>query len=286
MVNADYVAVFQDAYLEERAELLVELEGILEESGYEDDLDEIVEIVSVSNDGDEAAKQAEALINGCAKSLLNKLGIFIHEEYIPRYTKTIINLINTVLYDFEEVEEYEPLAEIILGNEPDHIKLALIVDFMHPMGVNELPVIISAVEGKLMSVMQSIITAKQLRDESYNQIDRVKAEKMANFIELFPHNHIVDLLDDSGYDLPLNILIEQVEIDPMQESDYPEAVAIAIAGLALAKTDSQVDAVNLIESIAELLIDDEYKPAALKITSASKDAIDLLYSNFEVIEDE
>lgn len=276
-----YQSVFQDIRTPERAEFAVKLVEILYESGYDSELDDILRLVSQHDSLEEIIRPLESIIARSLNSLLIKLGVDIDVESIDSNYQDIYLLLITILESVEHFDDHDSMIAIVDSGEPSNIIMSNLVTFIHAKPICSLIDIISGVEERLIRVIRSVLVARGIEDYDEYTVDLGSALRVSHFIQLYPDNYVSEILDDNGYAQSEDTLVTTVDLDPETTNGYEEAIALTVAGIAVAKHDEYEDAYEAIEGLVDRLLDDDYVSKKLLVCDAAHTALKPIYATLE-----
>lgn len=270
-----YITTFGDAYTPERQTRLIELVKILMEAGYDDELTKIYGYISQTDTLEDAAYRAQENIFDCTYSLLSKLSVGYPRDEITHNLTDVVELVSALLYKIEEYEDYNSLLAIIDSGENNVTILTNIVVFVSGREIHNYFDTIESVSDKLITVIRSNLMASQL-DNDDEPLDPKAAARVSKFIKLFPTNAATNVLSDYGYLLPEEMLVDSIDV-PDEGDTYLQDVALASAGIAVAKNDTYSDALTAMERTCELLLASYMYEKLPVVTRAAMDAIKVIF---------
>jgi hypothetical protein len=277
-----YITTFGDAYTPERQTRLIELVKILMEAGYDDELTKIYGYISQTDTLEDAAYRAQENIFDCTYSLLSKLSVGYPRDEITHNLTDVVELVSALLYKIEEHEDYNSLLAIVDSGENNVTILTNLVVFVSGREIHNYFDTIESVSDKLITVIRSNLMASQL-DNDDEPLDPKAAARVSKFIKLFPTNAATNVLSDYGYLLPEEMLVDSIDV-PDEGDTYLQDVALASAGIAVAKNDTYPDALKAMERTCELLLASYMYEKLPIVTRAAMDAIKVIFD--KVSEDE
>jgi len=263
----------------ERATPLYKIVEMLYVAGYDDTLDEI--IIHVGSDEHytlaDIIVPIESLIIKSANAFLLRLGVDVDRVNINTNPAAVEAIMAAIITDIESFDDYDSLLDIIDSEESNEVKLADVVATIHNSSSSTIVDIVDNVSDKLMRVIQSALIGKRLVEREENEAaDLVTANRIALFLSLYPDNRINTLLDSYGYKLPLSTLIEQIELDH-DSVNFVQDVAITAVGIVAAKYSEYEQAYEQLETVIDLLLDNDNMDSRKSVARASVDALAPLY---------
>lgn len=270
-----YITTFGDAYTPERQTRLIELVKILMEAGYDDELTKIYGYISQTDTLEDAAYRAQENIFDCTYSLLSKLSVGYPRDEITHNLTDVVELVSALLYKIEEHEDYNSLLAIVDSGENNVTVLTNLVVFVSGREMHNYFDTIESASDKLITVIRSNLMASQL-DNDDEPLDPKAATRVSKFIKLFPTNAATNVLSDYGYLLPEEMLVDSIHV-PDEGDSYLQDIALASAGIAVAKNDTYSDALTTMERVCELLLASYMYEKLPVVTRASMDAIKVIY---------
>lgn len=279
-----YKSILDDVRAPERVDVLMALTNILYDAEYDIELDSIMQLVATNDSPNDILDDVEGLIFTCARSMLVKLGVHIELEAFSPNVNYIHNLLIMLLEGIEHYDDYTELLTIVDSEEPDPVIIAELTRAVTGNESHELCEIIQFVTPELKRVMRNLLVARSIEGDEM-PCDVEKAMRIARLIKMYPNNYVAELLDDNGYMLSEELLVQAVELDEESEN-FNEDVALVAAGIAIAVSESYEEAANSIERLILNFLPEANVELLAAVSNAAMTALDIPFAEIEEVEDD
>lgn len=256
--------IINEAMHPTRADAMLELVKSLSTVGYQGDFDNAITIAARHDSSLDAVGEIESLIFRTAGSLLNRLGIECDMELAYNKPKHLGHIIDALLFDIEEWDDYDTLLAIVDSGEPANIALGNVTSFITCEPASNYHDLLLSVQDNTLQVIRGALAVKSIRDTQEElPVDRELVARVVNYIEKFPHSVLATKFIDYGFYRSSAELATEVEIqyDSNRPEDYPKALGVVAAGLAILDHSSYKEAYesDLAKYVRPLLDDDHIR---------------------------
>lgn len=245
-----------------RADAMLEIVKSLSTVGYQDDLDTATAIAARHDSSLDAIGEIEALVFNCAYDLLNKLGVECDPGIAYNKPMHLSHIIDALLFDIEDWDDYDTLLAIVDSGEPEIITLGNLVSLITCVPSSNYHDILAQVQQNTIKVVRGALTAKSIRSSSEESpINRALVDRVLRYIELFPNSLLAEKFQDYGYLREPGDLAKEIEVhfDVNKPEQYQKDLGIVTAGLAILKHETYQSAYESdLGKITRMLLDDDH----------------------------
>ncbi len=268
-----------------RADALLEIAKSISVVGYEEKLNDAVTIAAKHDSSLDAIGEIESLIFRSAFELLDRLGIDVDRDVAYNRPIHLSHIIDALLFDIEDWDDYDTLLAIVDSDEPEEITLGNIVSFITGQPASYYHEILHSVTRNILKVIRGSLSIKAIKDSTAaDNLNREKVERVIKFMQTYPGNQLCQLFDNYGFLDSIEKLASKIELsfDQLKPDNYIQDLGTTAAGLAITKYDTYQAAYESdIGSIVKLIIDDERNRYLIAGIRAANNILQQLYTESE-----
>lgn len=268
----------------ERTQAYMSLIEILLDTNYADDLTAIEGLIATGQTQEATALAAESYIGKCTKSLLNKMGLSVLDEFIYKSPARVAEIIDTILDSVDHFDDYDTMLQIMQHNLNYVEAIGCLVGFVNGTQEHLYIELIDDVAKSTVDTLVSILTARAVVDLDINtEIDLDLAAQVTLFIKTYPTAIITPYLLENEYLEKSTKIIDVVMSHNLLQKidDY----IYTLTGILFTHHKTFDDAYEHLEELVEYIIGDNEVINVTQIRAKTSDMLDKLYKMMESIDE-